>query len=99
MVDSNGWEKENKRGEKKGRKEGWTRQKDVCGCTGCFTLQTVPGSSEGLTAYFHPRGENQETFLMQSWEDASSLVFLIFGLNHPADEEMFVASSGSSCVR
>lgn len=32
---------------------------------------------------------------MQSWEDASSLVFLIFGLNHPADEEMFVASSGN----
>lgn len=32
---------------------------------------------------------------MKSWEDASSLVFLIFGLNHPADKKMLLASSGN----
>lgn len=32
---------------------------------------------------------------MRSWENASSPVFLIFGVTHPTDKTMFLASSGN----
>ncbi len=75
--------------EKKGRKEGWTRQKDVCGCTECFTLKL--SQWQRRTDCIFPSWRRELGLF--SWRVGK--MFLIFGLNHSTDKKMFLASSGN----